>query len=190
MKDVRPSDCCVTTYAALGQKRLETLLYGLWHANPLFFKKRSIWHELYSKKYFFAITNSGCNGWATELCNNRNRYLVPYKRLVVCPYCKNSRWLMHYPYVMYEHRSLSSLCIGLSGYRVWSCCVPDKPCGVVVNHVEGVTMVLLFYVFSNSVQLLETKVIVIWSIFIANYNYNYTRIRSLHYNYNYSKICN
>jgi len=46
-----------------------------------FFKKHSIWHELYCKKYFFAIGNSGCNGWATELCNNR--YLAPYKGLVV-----------------------------------------------------------------------------------------------------------
>jgi len=25
---------------------------------------------------------------------------------------------MHYPYVMYEHRSLSSLCMSLFGYRV------------------------------------------------------------------------
>jgi len=81
-----------------------------------FFKKHSIWHELYCKKYFFAIGNSGCNGWATEVCNNR--YLAPYKRIVVFPYRKYSRWLMHYPYVMYEHRSLSSLCMGLSGYRV------------------------------------------------------------------------
>ena len=32
-----------------------------------FFKKHSIWDELYCKEYFFAIGNSGCNGWATEL---------------------------------------------------------------------------------------------------------------------------
>jgi len=38
----------------------------------------------------------------------------------------------------------------------------DKLSGVVVGHIEGVTMVLLFCVFSNSVSLLETKVIVIW----------------------------
>jgi len=31
---------------------------------------------------------------------------------------KQSSWLMRYPYVMYEHRSLSSLCMALSGYRV------------------------------------------------------------------------
>jgi len=33
---------------------------------------------------------------------------------------------------------------------VWSCCVPGKLCGVVVGNIEGVTMVLLFCVFSNS----------------------------------------
>jgi len=104
---------------------------GLWVGQPWsmaclihYFKKHSIWDELYCKEYSFALGNSGCNGWATELCNNR--YLSPYKRIVVFPYRKHSHWLMHYAYVMYEHRSLSSLCIGLSGYCVWSCCVPDK----------------------------------------------------------------
>jgi len=57
-----------------------------------------------------------------------------------------------------------------------------------IDHIEGVTMVLLFSVFSNSVQLLETKVVVIWSNLIANYNY--TRTKNLHYHCNYSKICN
>jgi len=75
-------------------KNLKNLLTNLLHRDNLaealvygmqihFFKKYSIWHELYCKEYFFAIGNSGCNGWASELSNNR--YLAPYKRIVVFP---------------------------------------------------------------------------------------------------------
>jgi len=46
---------------------------------------------------------------------------------------------------------------------VRSCCAPERLCGVAVGHIEGVRMV-----FTNFVQCLEAKVIIIWSIFIAN----------------------
>jgi len=100
---------------------------GLWVGQPWSMACESITSKNIQSEMNYIAKNTPLHlatQAVTELCNNR--YLSPYKRIVVFPYRKHSHWLMHYAYVMYEHRSLSSLCIGLSGYCVWSCCVPDK----------------------------------------------------------------
>jgi len=69
-------------------------------------------------------------------------------------------WFSHIASILADSCIIRTSCVNIvvfTLYRpVWlpcvsSYCVPDKLCGVVVGHIEGVTMVLLFCVFSNSV---------------------------------------